>query len=195
MNIITKFHIFIHDKITLKKSHKLFKRFKSVGRNVRFIGSPAISSMNNFSVGNNTWVGNNFFAKAEGGITIGSGVIISRNCEIWSSNHNYDSDDLESVPYDKKFVNKSVIIGNNVWIGSSVIIVPGVHIADGAVIGAGSVVTKNVPYCAVVGGNPARVIKYRNIEKYEELVNQNKIYLDMEYDYDKSSLRKSEWQM
>lgn len=56
-------------------------------------------------------------------------------------------------------------IGSDVWIGHSVIIKAGIHIGDGAVIGAGAVVTKDVPSYAIVGGVPARVIKYRFSEE------------------------------
>ena len=56
---------------------------------------------------------------------------------------------------------KFVIIGNDVWIGAQTIILRGVKIGDGAVIAAGSVVTKDVPPYAVVGGNPAKIIKDR----------------------------------
>lgn len=57
--------------------------------------------------------------------------------------------------------NREVVIGNDVWIGANAIILPGVKVGDGAVIAAGSVVTKAVGPYAVVGGVPARVIKYR----------------------------------
>lgn len=52
-------------------------------------------------------------------------------------------------------------IGNDVWIGHGAIIMGGVKIGDGAIVAAGTVVTKDVPRCAIVGGNPAKVIKYR----------------------------------
>lgn len=53
------------------------------------------------------------------------------------------------------------VIGNDVWIGYDVTIMPGIHIGDGAVIAAKSVVTKAIPPYAVVGGNPAKIIKMR----------------------------------
>jgi phosphonate metabolism protein (transferase hexapeptide repeat family) len=54
-----------------------------------------------------------------------------------------------------------VILGNDVWIGHGAIILPGRRIGDGAVVAAGAIVTKDVPAYAIVGGNPARVIKPR----------------------------------
>ena len=55
---------------------------------------------------------------------------------------------------------KPVVIKRNAWIGIGAIICPGVTIGENAVIGAGAVVTKDVPDNAIVGGNPAKVIKY-----------------------------------
>lgn len=52
-------------------------------------------------------------------------------------------------------------IGNDVWIGANAIILDGVSIGDGAIIGAGAVVNKNVPPYAIVGGVPAKIIRYR----------------------------------
>lgn len=63
------------------------------------------------------------------------------------------------------------IINDDVWIGFRSTILSGVHIGQGAVIAAGSVVTKDIPPYAVVGGIPARIIKYRfNPEIIEELL-------------------------
>ena len=56
---------------------------------------------------------------------------------------------------------KKVVVGNDVWIGARVMVVGGVTIGNGAVIAAGAVVTKDVPPYAMVGGVPAKIIKYR----------------------------------
>lgn len=55
----------------------------------------------------------------------------------------------------------AVIVGNDVWIGADVRIIEGVSIGDGAVVMAGSIVTEDVPPYAVVGGVPAKIVKYR----------------------------------
>lgn len=67
---------------------------------------------------------------------------------------------------------KKVTIGNDVWIGANVMIMGGITIGDGAVIGAGAVVTKNVPPYSIVGGVPAKVIRYRfNESQINQLLN------------------------
>ena len=64
-----------------------------------------------------------------------------------------------------------VNVGNDVWIGANALIMDGVTIGDGAVVGAGAVVTKDIPPYAVVGGVPAKVIKYRfNEQTIEQLL-------------------------
>lgn len=74
--------------------------------------------------------------------------------------------DKKKVPTPQK--GGRIIIGNDVWIGSDVKIAGGVHIADGAVIASGSIVTRNVLPYSIVGGNPAKHIKWRFDEQIIE---------------------------
>ena len=65
----------------------------------------------------------------------------------------------------------AIIVDDDVWIGYGATIMSGVHIGQGAVVAAGAVVTKDVPPYAIVGGVPAKVIKYRiEPEMIEELL-------------------------
>lgn len=63
--------------------------------------------------------------------------------------------------YEDSFSKGPIIVEDEVWIGFGAIIMSGVTIAKGAVVAAGSIVTKDVPPYAIVGGNPAKLIKYR----------------------------------
>lgn len=102
-------------------------------------------------------------------VNIGSYCSIARNTSIQEFNHDYE----RATTY---FVNKNVLgnkgitetisvgevnIGNDVWIGAHSVILTGVTIGDGAVIAANSVVTKDIPPYAIVGGTPAKILKYR----------------------------------
>ena len=66
-----------------------------------------------------------------------------------------------------------VVIGNDVWIGSGSTILSGIRIGDGAVIAANSVVVKDIPAYAIVGGNPAKVLKMRFSRKQIDKLLQN----------------------
>lgn len=68
---------------------------------------------------------------------------------------------IDKNVFEHKTEDERVYIGNDVWVGSHVLINGGVHVGDGAVIGAGAVVVKDVPPYAIVGGVPAKVIRYR----------------------------------
>jgi len=101
-----------------------------------------------------------------GHVKIGNYFHSGKECLIITQNHNYEGN---RIPYDETYILKSVEIGDCVWFGHRVIVTGNVTIGEGAIIAAGSVVCKDVPPCAIVGGNPAKVIKYRNIEHYNNL--------------------------
>lgn len=125
----------------------------------------------------NTILGNN--CNFNGMEIIGGGqVIIGNNfhsgveCMIITSNHNYENGN--AIPYDDTYINKTILIEDNVWFGNRVIVTGNIKIGEGAIVAAGSVVCKDVPPLAVVGGNPAKTIKYRDKEHYYSLKQQNK---------------------
>lgn len=107
------------------------------------------------------------FIECSGGVRIGRYFHVGRGLTIFSTNHDYRS--TRAIPYDDTTIEQPVEIGDFVWAGANVSIVPGVKIGEGAVIGMGSVVTRDVPSGAVVGGNPAKIIGYRDMEVFERL--------------------------
>ncbi len=86
----------------------------------------------------------------------------------------------------ENWIERKTIIGNNVRIGSNATILP-VTIGDGAVIGAGAVVTKSCPPYSIIGGTPAKVLKFRftidEILKQKEITVCHKINISIEKDY------------
>ncbi|WP_306440414.1 CatB-related O-acetyltransferase [Paenibacillus sp. VTT E-133280] len=101
-------------------------------------------------------------------LIIGDFVSISSDVKfILGGNHRMDT--ISTFPYKVKLMGEKnesytkgqIIIEDDVWIGMDSLILSGVRIGQGAVIAAGSVVTADVPAYSIVGGNPARVIKYR----------------------------------
>lgn len=112
--------------------------------------------------------------EGHGKVKIGDYFHSGQECRIITSNHNYDYGN--AIPYDNTYIHKDVTIGNFVWIGTRVLILGGVTIGDGAIIQAGSVVTSDVPSCAIVGGAPARVFKYRNQEHFYNLLKDGKYH-------------------
>jgi len=116
----------------------------------------------------------NTFIECSGGVTIGRYFHTGRGLTIFSTNHNYENATM--IPYDEVSVDKPVVIKDFVWCGANVTIVPGVTVGEGVVIGAGSVVVKDIPGYAVVGGNPAKVIKYRDIEEFKKLKEDGRWY-------------------
>lgn len=79
------------------------------------------------------------------------------------SGHKHDDIDIPMTLQGKLPITP-LVVSDDVWIGSRVIVLPGcTKIGHGAIIGAGAVVTKDVPDWAIVGGNPAVVLRYRNL--------------------------------
>lgn len=130
-------------------------------------GGLSIGHPENLKMDNTSHFKSGSFIECQGGVKIGRYFHTGRGLTIFSSNHIYDNNNY--IPYDEESELKEVVIEDFVWLGANVTIMPGVTIGEGAVIGGGSVVVKDIPKYAVAVGNPCRVIKYRNIELFNEL--------------------------
>ena len=122
------------------------------------------------------YIGPNSRLYLRANLHIGSGTIIGPGLCVHTANHRYEGN---MIPYDDVYIGKEVIIGCNVWIGADCTILPGCKIGDGVVIAACSVVVNDVPDYAVIGGNPAKVIKYRDKDRYEKNLKENAVYLEL----------------
>jgi len=111
-------------------------------------------------IGNDVGIAQNCFIQVRGNVQIGSHVIFGPNVSIFSENHNYKQRDVPIM--NQGATRKGVVIEDDVWIGTRTTILDGVHIGKGAIIAAGSIVNKNVEPYSIVGGVPAKFIKYRS---------------------------------
>jgi len=126
---------------------------------MRFGGNSRIHPSASFRSGNNIYLGTNshisqyccIWAGKNSQIVLGNNLLMGPGVKIFSSNHGKDL----GVPMNSQvYVEKDVIVGNDVWLGANAVIVPGVNIGEGAIVAAGSVATRNVePYTFVGGGS------------------------------------------
>jgi len=111
------------------------------------------------TIGNNVGIAQNCFIQVRGKVSIGNDVIFGPGVSIFSENHRFENPDIPvSLQGETR---KGVSIEDGVWVGSRAIILDGVQVGKNSIIAAGSVVNKDVPPYAIVGGIPARIIKTR----------------------------------
>jgi len=134
----------------------LVKHFvRSCGRNL-IVETGALLSLY-ISIGDSCLIGEN--CQIRGNVILGNDVLLAQNVSLISFKHNYDRVDIPIRLQGETF--GTINIGNDVWIGINAVILPDVKIGNHAIIAAGAVVTKDVPDWAIVGGVPAKIIKFR----------------------------------
>jgi len=114
------------------------------------------------TLGRNCIIGDNAFLDGRDTITFGDNVNVGSHVSIYTREH-----DVQDPMFAE--TGGPVVIADYAWLASHCVILPGVRIGRGAVVAAGSVVTKDVPDHAIVGGVPARVIGARNPDLIYEL--------------------------
>lgn len=139
--------------------------FRKCGKKVH-IGEHCNLYYKNISLGNHVSIGSNAcFMCTLANINIGNHVMFGPNVMMTTGGHRIDIMDkyMDEVTNDEKLPenDKDIVIEGDNWIGANAIILKGVTVHQGAVVAAGALVTKDVPPYAVVGGVPAKIIKYR----------------------------------
>ena len=104
-------------------------------------------------IGNNSWICPK--------VCLGNYVMIAPDCAILGGDHKFDIPGEAIIFSGRPDFTPKTIIEDDVWIGFRVTINAGITIGRGSIIASSSVVTKNVPPYSIMGGNPAKLIKYR----------------------------------
>ena len=174
--IISYFKYFL-DIWKIKKNFRKKNSHNQVNINTTYWPS---FDINKITIGKGTYgkINIEFYKNPKESIKIGNYCSLAYGCTfICGGNHDYQT--LSTFPFNSMLGRNNVesttkgpiIVEDDVWIGYGAIVMSGVHIGQGAIIAAGSVVTKDIPPYAIVGGIPAKVIKYRfNEEIIKELL-------------------------
>lgn len=140
------------------------KMLRGCGSNVRFSALTSDFTYRNVTIGNDVYIGPHaLFLCTESQIFIGNKVLFGPHVTIIGGDHRITDvgrfiyDVLDKHPED----DQDVHIEDDVWIGTNTTLLKGVTVGRGAVVAAGALVTKDVPPYAIVGGVPAKVLKYR----------------------------------
>lgn len=197
---MSKFHLlcrqfflgipFLTDKI---QCYFYKKCFKSCGSNVYLRPSSSdIKGIGNISIGNNVSIpkGSTIYT-TEANLTIKHNVIFGPRPTIITGDHRIDVigkaifDSHEKLPEN----DADVIIEEDVWTGANVVILKGVTIGRGSVVAAGAIVNKSCPPYSIIGGVPAKVIKYRFT--IDQAIEHERILYPENKRYSKEQLEKS----
>jgi len=128
-----------------------------IGNGVNIYSSVKIWAPWNLEIGDNSTIGPKVNIYNQGKIRIGSDTVISQKSFLCASTHDFE---ISNYP----LLLKPISIGDQVWVASDAFIGPNVIISEGAVVGARAAVFKNVESWTVVGGNPAKFIRKREMK-------------------------------
>lgn len=156
------------------------KKMIRCGERVFFSPCNSVITYQSMDVGNNVYIGYHAdFVASRSKIIIGDHVVFGPHVSIRGGDHRFDIPGryIDSIGDDEKLPQNDadVIFEGDNWIGMNAVILKGVTIGFGSIIAAGAVVSNSVPPFAVVGGVPAKVIRYRfnenDIKKHIDLLN------------------------
>lgn len=157
--------------------------FSSCGDSVFIHDGVKVYNPELLTISDSVYIGPSTKIFAAGRIEIEYGVVIGEGVQVMSSNHEYDVPQKKILPFNNNNSYKKTVLSRFCWIGNNSIILPGVTVGKYCVVAAGSVITKSTQDYSVYGGNPARLLKYRENKELEKInrtwvceKNKNSIY-------------------
>jgi acetyltransferase-like isoleucine patch superfamily enzyme len=164
--------LFFEKLRVVKRKYYIWKyRLKHV--HSTFIASPRCHISLDFEAGEFSFVGPGCTIYPK--VKIGRYTMLANDVKILGGDHYYKRV-CAPIIFSGREELRPTVIGNDVWVGAYSLVMAGVTIGNGAIVAAGSVVTKDVPPYAVVGGCPAKFIKMRfdkeQIAEHEKIINQ-----------------------
>lgn len=158
-----------HIRRVEKQSGQTIKYVPQGGGSINIIGD-----VTKFKIHPTSHLKSDTLIECSGGVEIGRYFHTGKGLTIFSHNHNWRSH--KSIPYDDSDIERKVIIEDAVWFGANVTISPGAIIREGVIVASGSVVFGDIPACAIIKGNPAQIVKYRDKDVFYDLKEKGNFY-------------------
>lgn len=136
---------------------------KKIGVGCQFMSGVKMGSPFQVEIGSHVGINHHVELGGQFGLKIGDYVMIGPYSQILTANHRFDN---PQVPMKLQGIDGGpIVIEDDVWIGAFVVILPNVRVGRGSIIGAHSVVTHDVEPYSIMGGVPAKLIKYRSAKQ------------------------------
>jgi len=126
-----------------------------------FVKIKPVGGSGDLIIGQGSYINSGTVIYTGNGITIGQDVLIGPNCTLAPNNHAYGRRDMTIRAQRFQPSRGGILIEDDVWIGANVVLLDGTRIRSGVVVAAGSVVRGQLDAYGVYGGNPLRLIKWR----------------------------------
>lgn len=153
-------NVFIGKRTRIRPFYNNPGKLKLTLRNMAHIYDDVlIQGSGHIELGEKSFIGSFSTIGCNESIKIGKNVMVAQNVSIRDSDHNFE--DINKPMNAQGITSSAVLIKDNVWIGYGAVITQGITIESGAIIAANAVVTKDVESNAIVGGVPAKLIRYR----------------------------------